>query len=147
MQYCYALQKRVGLPQWGVHITLDGTADSSTQTYSEPLMLEAPALEKLSNSSVSEIVPDALAALHGQAMSILRGQLPWRKRQRPEVTGGPASSPVPLRSAMSAPSGAIDSLAPPSEEAADGEWTLTGPYTFDRWRDMIERCAFSDCDA
>lgn len=82
---------------------------------------------------------DAADALFIQAMSILRGQLPWRKRQRPEATPGPAS-PVPLRSAMSAPSGALEALMPPAEEGTDGEWNLSGPYTFDRWRDMIERC-------
>jgi hypothetical protein len=75
-------------------------------------------------------------------MSILRGQLPWRKRQRPDLPS-PASH-VPLRSAMSAPSGGIESMTATqsaAEEANDGEWSLNGPYIFDRWRDMIERCA------
>ena len=29
----------------------------------------------------------------------------------------------------------------PAEDALDGEWPLNGPFNFDRWRDMIERCA------
>ncbi len=42
---------------------------------------------------------------------------------------------------MSAPIGGLDLMTPPTaEEPCDGEWPLSGPYTFDRWRDMIERC-------
>lgn len=73
-----------------------------------------------------------------QAMSILRGQLPWRKRQRPD-TPGPASPAQPLRATMSAPIGGLDNIGPPAEDPCDGEWPLTTPYTFDRWRDIIER--------
>lgn len=78
--------------------------------------------------------------LHVQAMSILRGQLPWRKRARPD-TPGPASPAQPLRATMSAPIGSIEAMtAPSAEEPCDGEWPLSGPHTFERWRDMIERC-------
>ena len=76
-------------------------------------------------------------------MSILRGQLPWRKRARPEPTQAPASTPAanvaPLRTAMSAPIGGLDSNLAPAADGEGGEWSPTGPYNFDRWRDMIER--------
>lgn len=44
---------------------------------------------------------------------------------------------------MSAPIGAVEmaAAAPPAEEASDGDWSMQGPYNFDRWRDMIERQA------
>jgi hypothetical protein len=83
-----------------------------------------------------------------QAMSILRGQLPWRKRARPEpsaaaaAAASPSGGGMPLRAAMSAPPGGLDAaLAAAPQDGEDGEWSLTGPYNFDRWRDMIERCA------
>ena len=44
---------------------------------------------------------------------------------------------------MSAPIGAVEmaAQAPPAEETSDGDWSMQGPYTFDHWRDMIERQA------
>ena len=56
---------------------------------------------------------------------------------------GPGSPPglgggaPPLRQTLSAPAPLMD----PAEDALDGEWPLSGPFNFDRWRDMIERCA------
>ena len=78
-----------------------------------------------------------------QAMSILRGQVPGRKRQRGDQPVHPSTPPQPLRSTMSAPIGAVEmaAAAPPVEETSDGDWSMQGPYTFDRWRDMIERQA------
>lgn len=52
----------------------------------------------------------------------------------PPGTGGGAP---PLRQTLSAPAPLMD----PAEDALDGEWPLSGPFNFDRWRDMIERCA------
>ena len=73
-------------------------------------------------------------------MSILKGQVPWRKRQRIEAPMHPATPPQPLRSSMSAPSGALELAAQPAEDdACDGDWSMQGPYNFDRWRDMIEK--------
>ena len=94
-----------------------------------------------------------------QALYILRGQQPYRKRARMEgersggpdpvlsagvpCAGGPGSPPgmsgggPPLRQTLSAPAPLMD----PAEDALDGEWPLSGPFNFDRWRDMIERCA------
>ena len=94
-----------------------------------------------------------------QALYILRGQQPYRKRARMEgersggpepvlsvglpSAGGPGSPPgmsggaPPLRQTLSAPAPLMD----PAEDALDGEWPLNGPFNFDRWRDMIERCA------
>ncbi|BDA41077.1 hypothetical protein COCOBI_01-7320 [Coccomyxa sp. Obi] len=88
--------------------------------------------------TVPTIVMSRQCDQHNKAMSILRGQLPWRKRARPD-TPGPASPAQPLRATMSAPIGTLDAMSSPSEEPCDGEWPLSGPYTFDRWRDMIER--------
>jgi hypothetical protein len=79
-----------------------------------------------------------------QALSILRGQVPWRKRQRAEQLINPSTPPQPLRSTVSAPIGSIEAAtaAHAAEEASDGEWSMQGPYNFDRWRDMIERQVF-----
>lgn len=75
-----------------------------------------------------------------QAMSILKGQVPWRKRQRIEAPMHPSTPPQPLRSSMSAPTSALELAAQPAEEdACDGDWSMQGPYNFDRWRDMIEK--------
>ena len=75
-----------------------------------------------------------------QAMSILKGQVQWRKRQRIEQPMHPSTPPQPLRSSMSAPTGALELPAQPAEEdACDGDWSMQGPYNFDRWRDMIEK--------
>ena len=98
-----------------------------------------------------------------QALYILRGQQPYRKRARMEgersggpdpvlsagvpCAGGPGSPPgmsgggPPLRQTLSAPAPLMD----PVEDALDGEWPLSGPFNFDRWRDMIERCARAPC--
>ena len=98
-----------------------------------------------------------------QALYILRGQQPYRKRARMEgersggpdpvlsagvpCAGGPGSPPgmsggaPPLRQTLSAPAPLMD----PAEDALDGEWPLSGPFNFDRWRDMIERCARAAC--
>ena len=81
-----------------------------------------------------------------QAMSILKGQVPWRKRQRIEQPMHPSTPPQPLRSSMSAPTGALETLAQPADEdASDGEWSMQGPYNFDRWRDMIEKSVLAPC--
>jgi len=76
-----------------------------------------------------------------QAMSILRGQVPWRKRQRGDQPVHPDTPPQALRSTMSAPIGGVEQIpaTPAAEETSDGEWSMQGPYNFDRWRDMIER--------
>lgn len=70
--------------------------------------------------------------------------MPWRKRQRGDQPIHPGTPPQPLRSTLSAPIGAVEmqqgALAP-AEEPSDGEWSMQGPYNFDRWRDMIERQA------
>jgi len=94
-----------------------------------------------------------------QALYILRGQQPYRKRARLEgersggpdpssgglsagaPPAGPGSPPgggggaPPVRQALSAPA----PRAHPAEDALDGEWPLSGPFNFDRWREMIER--------
>ena len=106
-----------------------------------------------------------LTYLHvgAQALYILRGQQPYRKRARMEgersggpdpvlnagvpCAGGPGSPPgmsggaPSLRQTLSAPAPLMD----PAEDALDGEWPLRGPFNFDRWRDMIERCARTPC--
>ncbi|CAL5227483.1 g10461 [Coccomyxa viridis] len=95
--------------------------------------------------TVPTIVMSRQCDQHSKAMSILRGQVPWRKRQRGDQPVHPSTPPQPLRSTMSAPIGAVEmaAAAPPAEETSDGDWSMQGPYNFDRWRDMIERnCKF-----
>ena len=66
--------------------------------------------------------------------------MPWRKRQRGDQPVHPGTPPQSLRSTMSAPIGVLEAAAAhATEEASDGEWSMQGPYNFDRWRDMIER--------
>lgn len=66
--------------------------------------------------------------------------MPWRKRQRGDQPVHPGTPPQSLRSTMSAPIGVMEAAAAhATEEASDGEWSMQGPYNFDRWRDMIER--------
>ncbi|KAK9841774.1 hypothetical protein WJX81_002131 [Elliptochloris bilobata] len=107
--------------------------------------------------TVPTIIMSRQCDQHSKALYILRGQQPYRKRARLEgersggpdpvlsagvpSAGGPGSPQglsgggAPLRQTLSAPAPLMD----PAEDAHDGEWPLSGPFNFDRWRDMIER--------
>ncbi|KAK9806326.1 hypothetical protein WJX72_010360 [[Myrmecia] bisecta] len=106
--------------------------------------------------TVPTIVMSRQCDQQGKALSLLRGQLPWRKRARaPDKPDRAASLPLSRPSASDSQSAQQAQQArsarqqakheqqqrvgPLEDDILDGEWPVNGPYTFERWRDTIER--------